>query len=169
MDHPNLVVKSSLIDGKGLFSKVRIPKGTIIWKNTKGSVVKYSRKQFEKLNDREKREIGVYEDENGNLVHCKDKVNYCNHSCSPNVTELNEKMDIVIKNIKPGEEITYDYAIIYPKWAPTMKCKCGSRNCRKNIRKLEESSKVCNDLNKLAKKAKKEMSKVKQPLLKVEK
>ncbi|MBI2134393.1 SET domain-containing protein-lysine N-methyltransferase [Candidatus Woesearchaeota archaeon] len=57
---------------------------------------------------------------------------YINHSCSPNVFERNREL-FAMKTIKKGEELFYDYAIsdVDDQWS--MRCKCGSRNCRKVI------------------------------------
>jgi hypothetical protein len=66
---------------------------------------------------------------------------YVNHSCDPNAyfefTEPGKKYLIAIKHIKKGEEITVDYTLGAPDqidnetW--TLKCKCGSKNCRGTI------------------------------------
>ena len=55
-----------------------------------------------------------------------------NHSCDPNVFEYKRKV-IAMRNIKNGEEITFDYSICsIDDWR--MKCHCGSQNCRKTVR-----------------------------------
>ncbi|KAF1711170.1 SET domain-containing protein-lysine N-methyltransferase [Pseudoxanthomonas kalamensis DSM 18571] len=70
---------------------------------------------------------------------------WINHSCNPNCESeveehdgKNRKKDKVyihaIRNIKPGEELTYNYGIVLdePYTAKLKKlwaCKCGSKNC----------------------------------------
>ena len=60
-----------------------------------------------------------------------------NHSCNPNSAFRKESDLFAIKDIKKGEEITYDYsATVGPNitsnmW--TMPCKCGATNCRKML------------------------------------
>lgn len=65
---------------------------------------------------------------------------YFNHSCNPNSGFRGKNEMIAIKNINPGEEITYDYSTVVwdDRWAKihgpwTMKCKCEEKNCRKVI------------------------------------
>lgn len=56
-----------------------------------------------------------------------------NHSCDPNAWL--EGLDLVARrNIKPGEEITIDYATFYNERMESFKCHCRSRKCRKVIR-----------------------------------
>lgn len=52
-----------------------------------------------------------------------------NHSCDPN-TGLRNRMLYAIRNIKKGEEITYDYS---SAWFDGFECNCGSKNCRRHI------------------------------------
>lgn len=57
---------------------------------------------------------------------------YLNHSCNPNEGIKNNRNIVAMKPIKEGEEITFDYAMNnVDNW--TMKCKCGCKNCRKEI------------------------------------
>ncbi len=73
---------------------------------------------------------------------------YVNHSCDPNCglldfasgmaiynnkTHQNSGISLIsIKDIQPGEEITFDYSTsIDSEW--TMECNCNSSNCRKTI------------------------------------
>ena len=75
-------------------------------------------------------------------------------------------MDIVIRNIYPGEEITFDYCLVLsPKWPQSFECKCGSNKCRGIIPGLYPKSKIIANLKLVAKVAEKNISKVKQPLL----
>jgi hypothetical protein len=65
-----------------------------------------------------------------------------NHSCNPNAFIRGNNELVAIKNIKTGEEITYDYSTTMNDnedkknkelvmW--TCKCNCGADNCRKII------------------------------------
>lgn len=58
-----------------------------------------------------------------------------NHSCDPNLCDdSHDEMygeTIALKQIKKGEEMTYDYACqYYDSWEVYEKCLCGSKNCR---------------------------------------
>ena len=69
---------------------------------------------------------------------------YLNHSCEPNAGIKNNKNIVAMKFIKKGEEILIDYTMNnIDAW--TMKCKCGSKNCRRIIStfdKLDERTQI---------------------------
>lgn len=55
-----------------------------------------------------------------------------NHSCDPNTTFAG--LDVVAtRDIHRGEELTFDYALIYGPQLPTFRCHCGSASCRGNV------------------------------------
>jgi len=54
-----------------------------------------------------------------------------NHSCNPNAGLKKKSALISLRNIKKGEEITYDYSATIAPTLWSMKCKCSSKNCRK--------------------------------------
>jgi len=63
-----------------------------------------------------------------------DPTYYMNHSCDPNAWMKDAITFIARRDIKPGEEITADYAMweggdYVSKWT----CECGSQLCRKKI------------------------------------
>jgi len=66
---------------------------------------------------------------------------YANHSCNPNVESYNVKLRVflrALRNIKPGEEIVYDYGTDYLKNViGRSNCKC-SRCRRRRARKARE-------------------------------
>lgn len=58
---------------------------------------------------------------------------YLNHSCDGNVG-INENGDFVARrDIKQGEELTYDYGLAESNPEFKMACKCESKKCRKLI------------------------------------
>lgn len=54
-----------------------------------------------------------------------------NHCCDPNGGIRKRSELFAVRDIKKGEEITYDYSITISPTEWSMKCKCGSKNCRK--------------------------------------
>ncbi len=58
---------------------------------------------------------------------------YFNHACNGNLGFDENGNFIAIKNIKKGEELTYDYGLVesYPYFI--MMCECKGRKCRKLI------------------------------------
>ena len=66
---------------------------------------------------------------------------WINHSCAPNCEPEEEGGRMFIdarRDIKPGEELTYDYQLfVEERYTPALKrlyaCACGSRKCRGNF------------------------------------
>lgn len=71
---------------------------------------------------------------------------FLNHSCTPNIKINFEKMaGIAIKNIKSGEEITFDYfSTEYDLKIKNenFKCECGSANCRGMVNGFKHLNKI---------------------------
>lgn len=133
--NPNIEVKESPIEGKGLFTKVDIKKGEHIW------ISKGAEPVEEKIYTPE--EFKVFQQwciENGkkwDAVSLPDGMvraavadrdnhpeNYGNHSCEPNLS----RDLIALRDIKAGEELTCDYTQFSDKnWS--MKCHCSAKQC----------------------------------------
>ena len=66
---------------------------------------------------------------------------FINHSCAPNCEAVDERKHIyieAIRDIAPGEELTYDYAYERDgtedeEWERLYVCKCGAPTCRGTI------------------------------------
>ena len=119
--------------GKGLFAGENIKKGELIFK-FKGKIIKKYR-AYDSKAWIGSRWLGI-----GKALWLDTSKNnpgyYINHSCNPN-TGIQEKLNVIaMKDIKKGEELTFDYSISEedPYWK--MKCNCGSKNCRKIIRDI---------------------------------
>jgi hypothetical protein len=128
---PRMEIRKTRKYGKGVFAGEEIKKGQCIH-IMNGEVVS----QGEAL----KRVLGG--DENIDDIFQTGKTKYLdlddlsrtfNHSCAPNVGIGKKNKMFALRKIKKGEEITYDYsATVAPtEWA--MKCRCGSKKCRKVI------------------------------------
>ena len=138
--NPDIEIKKSPIQGRGLFTKVPIKKGTKIW-ISKGEEP-YNEKIY---TDEEFKEFQKWCIENGKewdavangdgthtaAVSEREKhpSNYGNHSCDPNLG----KNHVALTNISAGEELTLDYAQFSSRdWE--MKCNCGAKNCKGLVR-----------------------------------
>ncbi|MBI4836307.1 MAG: SET domain-containing protein-lysine N-methyltransferase [Candidatus Abawacabacteria bacterium] len=55
-----------------------------------------------------------------------------NHSCSPNTGLSGSIVIVAMRDIAPGEELAFDYAISETFFS-SFECHCGSSNCRKVI------------------------------------
>lgn len=58
---------------------------------------------------------------------------HMNHSCNPNVGFDAHDNFVAMKNIKKGEELTWDYGFDESNHAFRMKCACGAKKCRKVV------------------------------------
>ena len=61
---------------------------------------------------------------------------FINHSCDPNCEpdEINSRVFIfAIRDIKAGEELTYDYNLYDGELDDVALCSCGSQNCRRSM------------------------------------
>ncbi|HLC36587.1 MAG TPA: SET domain-containing protein-lysine N-methyltransferase [archaeon] len=123
----DLAVKKSKIEGKGVFADRDFKKGEIIIKwNISHQLAP---EEAKKLPESEKRFL-VYFREKNILMQAPAK--YVNHSCNAN-TYAENFCDIAKRDIRKGEEITANYSETM-NIDEFMKCKCGSKNCRKIIK-----------------------------------
>jgi len=135
-------VKKSKIHGSGVFATQYIKKNTQIIqyigkKVTRAEGNLRSEKRLKKfLNSEEDGSVYIFElnskfDIDGSYLY--NKARYINHSCNPNC-EVDIKNDEIwissIKNIKKGDELSYDYGFEFDEDDfMDHKCKCGSKKC----------------------------------------
>ena len=134
--------KSSNIDNRGLFASKNIKKGTKIIYYI-GKII--TKKQTEN-NPKFDNDKAIYlfnlnnrYDLDGDFAY--NTARLINHSCDPNCETdiIRGKIWInAIKNIKQGEELTYDYGYDMDSYEDHP-CRCGSKNCvgyivRSNLR-----------------------------------
>ena len=129
MDKLSLVVKKAR-NGRGVFLENSIKKGTVITVfNYPVSKDVKNRRYF--INSGSWLQVGL-----NSWMKPLGFLRFLNHSCSPNrgLKIMGKKVKLVaIRNIKAGEEVTYDYSTTMYNDPWLLKCKCGSRNCRKII------------------------------------
>lgn len=138
---PYIEVRQSKLHGTGVFAKTDIPKGAKIIeyvgdKITKRESDKRADLQIEKHEKDPEKNGAVYlfelnkkYDLDGNVEY--NKARFINHSCDPNSEPENDGHHIwitAIKDIKKGEEITYNYGYDLEDYKDHP-CKCGSKNC----------------------------------------
>jgi SET domain-containing protein len=132
--------RPSKIDGVGVFAVRKISKGQTIAEgvNKKDYDDLVPWKKIKSLDQDIKKKINDFclgtpegflppEDNDFNKLSIEW---YMNHSCNGNIG-FNANGDFVaIKDIKKDEELTYDYALAESNQKFSMKCNCGSSNCR---------------------------------------
>jgi SET domain-containing protein len=131
MDNPKIIIRETKNRGRGVFAKQSITKGEIIaafdgpiygiddnWtEDMLGHAI-----QFEKER---------WRDSNG-------IARVINHSCEPNCGIKNLFEVVAMRNITPGEEITWDYEMTENnQFGWKMECLCGTPSCRKIIGRYE--------------------------------
>ena len=126
-------VKKSNIDNRGLYASRNIKPGTIII-FYKGKLI--TKKETEK-NPKYDNEKAIYlfninnrYDLDGDFAY--NTARLINHSCNPNCEVAGKGLKLwvfALKDIKKGEELTYDYGFSYDENYKDYKCKCKSKNC----------------------------------------
>jgi hypothetical protein len=58
---------------------------------------------------------------------------WVNHSCDPNAGLIGQIALVAIRDIAPGEEVCYDYAMSDGSPYDEFECSCGGPNCRRRV------------------------------------
>lgn len=58
---------------------------------------------------------------------------FINHSCDPNAGLSGQIALVALRDIMPGEEICYDYAMTDGSAYDEFDCQCGASNCRRRV------------------------------------
>lgn len=130
---PKLEVRESIISGKGLVAIKEIKKEELVIDYTHNPQRAVSIKEG-RLFDKGILDYSMQIDEDILLIPTKvvdtDRIN---HSCDPNCGIRGIFQIVAMRGIKPGEEVTYDYAMADSD-DYEMNCNCKSSICRKTIR-----------------------------------
>lgn len=133
--YKNFVIKDTGRYGNGVFARKNFKKGEII-KVFRGEEISFDEciKRIKKGTEKQSDSLQIDLEIDLDLDELS---NSFNHSCDPNSLHRKKCELVAIKDIKVGEEITYDYSATIgpniPKSLWTMRCKCGSEKCRKII------------------------------------
>lgn len=139
---PKVVVSSGGIHGRCVFAGEDIKKGKRVIEYVGERISKsVAEKRIEAIDEKAERtgkvatyyifELNKKHDIDGDVSYNRAK--YINHSCDPNCESdvIRGKIWVLaIKDIKKGEELTYDYAFEFDK--DNLKdtpCHCGAKNC----------------------------------------
>lgn len=125
---PEVVVKKSKINKKGVFANRNFKKGEV--------VLEWHPKMLKKSEVRkmptDKRHYVYKSGDEYFLMRSPEK--YVNHSCDAN-TEARNGRDVATRDIKKGEEITSDYT--KQGSSTSFICMCGSQKCRGFIKRFD--------------------------------
>jgi uncharacterized protein len=132
-----LIIRSSAIHAAGCYTTSPIRKGTLIVEYTGPRIskeeadVKYENSPTTYL-------FGI--GDGSMVIDGHGTAMFINHSCEPNceTEEIDGKVWIIaIRNIRAGEELTYDYNL-YDGDEDEALCNCGAKTCRKTMYAPEE-------------------------------
>jgi uncharacterized protein len=149
---PLIEARNSRIHGRGVYAVAPIRKGT--------RVIEYLGERIS--HDEADRRYEVKGDDDGHTflfiasnrtvidagVNGND-ARFINHSCAPNCETVIEKSRVfidAIRNIKPGEELGYDYQLTWestddPAELALYACRCGAKKCRGTMLDKEPADK----------------------------
>ena len=126
-------VRKSEIEGLGLFAIKPIKKGEIV--AIKGGHIMDGKTLKKVENEIEESYIQIEDNYYiGAMKKAEVKGNkmFLNHSCNPDVGIRGQISFVARRNIRKGEELTYDWAMENPgRWR--LKCNCGEKICRMTI------------------------------------
>lgn len=128
---PRIEVRSSTVEGKGLFAKERINAGEVV--STMGGEI-LPATALDAVKARPKYSSAFITDDLIIVLRDDDPVTFGNHSCDPNLWMRDAVSEEARRDIAPGEELTVDYALHTDDPAWSMPCTCGSPLCRHVVR-----------------------------------
>ena len=139
--HPDVEVRTSTIQGRGLFALAPIPEGTVV-SRVGGRLVSGAELQaaFDAAaRDPEHPYIDtITVDDDLHLILPPRRPNgYGNHSCDPNLWWTDAYSQAALRDIAAGEELTNDYATSTGVAEYRMDCACGSPLCRGAVTGLD--------------------------------
>tara|TARA_B100001248_G_C27012940_1_gene288489 strand:+ start:63 stop:518 length:456 start_codon:yes stop_codon:yes gene_type:complete len=126
-------IKKSKIDKNGLYANRDIKKGTKIIEY-KGKIISVKQSETDPKFDNG-RAIYLFNlnkkyDLDGDFKF--NTARLINHSCNPNCEVFGTGLKVFVyamKNIKKGDELSYDYGFSYDSDYKQFPCKCRSKNC----------------------------------------
>ena len=147
-----LIVRSSAIHAAGVFTTSDIKKGAHIVEYTGPRI---SRAKADELYEGYPYTYLFGLDDGVNIIDGTGIAAFINHCCEPNceTDEIDGRVWIIaLRNIKAGEELSYDYNLYDGDDDPCL-CTCGARKCRGSMYSEEELERLA----KLAKEKKEEV------------
>ena len=131
--HPDVEVRGSAIEGRGLFARARIPAGAVV-SRLGGRLVSWAELARLIADPAVPYVDTITVSETEHLVLPPRRDNgYGNHGCDPNLWWVGAYELAARRDIAAGEELTNDYATSTADPAFTMACACGSALCRSTV------------------------------------
>lgn len=129
-----LIIRRSNISGEGTYAATAIKKQEFI-RRLSGELI-VTNNIDEIIDERKLRIEDPLQIDVNKFLILDNESRLINHSCHPNAIIRNDSDLYALRDIVPGEEITYDYSTTSlggPSNQMEMLCRCGAKNCRKII------------------------------------
>jgi hypothetical protein len=139
----NLEVRHSSTSNEGVFTKTDIKKGQTIY-FLKGEKISFE-ETISRVNSGREKAADTLQIDQEEYLDLDEFSRKFNHSCNPNSFIRGQSELVALRDIKRGEEITFDYSTTMDDnyrnasrsiW--TNRCNCGAANCRKSIDQFRE-------------------------------
>lgn len=118
--------------GRGLIATTLIPRGTILGFECRFCRTVATRRELTRMAPDRRAALmeHCYLTQDGRVVLDCSIGRYMNHHCRPNVLEDEAReLDLVIRDIAPGEPVCCDYRQFHDPLEGEMICRCGARGC----------------------------------------
>lgn len=162
---PLVEARNSQIHGRGVYAVAPIKKGTRVMEYL-GERISHAEAdaRYEKKGDDDGHTF-LFIASNRTVIDAGvdgNDARFINHSCNPNCETVIENSRVfidAIRNIKPGEELGYDYQLTWestddPAELALYACRCGAKKCRGTMLDKEPTDKREADKKKAKKKGK---------------
>lgn len=137
-DASRFEVRHSKVSGEGVFTKLAINEGESIF--FLGGERITLKETMKRVNEGMERTTDTFQIGPGRYIDLDEFSRAFNHSCDPNCFIKGRNELVALRDIRKGEELTYDYSTTMDdnyRYASrslwTNKCNCGAKNCRKSI------------------------------------
>jgi SET domain-containing protein len=133
-----LIIRSSNIHAAGCYTTARIRKGTFV---VEYQGPRLSAEEGDRIYDGRPTTYLFGLRDNKHVIDGHGIAMFINHSCDPNceTDEIHGHVWIIaLRDIRPGEELTYDYKLYSGDDDDPALCFCGSTNCRGTMYSEEE-------------------------------
>ena len=133
---PKVEVRKSEIAEEGVFAKEKIAEGELVC-DFAGSKGKFYTNEERQAIGEKWLDYDLQVDDNLFWGATKDAdletCDYINHSCNPNCGIRGALRIVAMRDIEPGEEVTFDYAMAESHDDFDIECGCKRPNCRKRL------------------------------------
>jgi SET domain-containing protein len=140
-NNPAVEVRNSRIHGSGVYATKGIKKGTRILEYLGERITHAEADRRFELKGEDVGHTFLFIVDNRTVIDATVNGNaarFVNHNCNPNCETVIEDRRVfveTIRNIKPGDELGYDYQLTWestddPAELALYDCRCGAKNCR---------------------------------------